>query len=67
MDDRHQSVHIPRTPLGAQIAEAEAIKRDLATLLRELEEQVSHRPVTTPGSWRHHPQEWNKRAGEAIR
>lgn len=61
-----KSVKIPKTPLAAQLAEAEAIKREMTHLLRELELQATGQVVTKPGSWRHHPKEWLKRNGDKV-
>jgi hypothetical protein len=52
------TVTIPRTGLGATIAEATAIQRDLTDLLRELEQTATGHPITKPGAWRHHPEQF---------
>jgi hypothetical protein len=58
---KHQSVRIPRTPLGHQIDEAAQIQRDMTQLLRQLEQSATGHPIKQPGTWRHHPSAWAKR------
>jgi len=53
-------VSIPKSPLRAQLDEAEAIKREMAARLRELEDRTPKPPDAKPGSWRHHPSDWAK-------
>lgn len=65
MSTHYRPVQIPRTKLGDQLAETEAIKREMTGLLRELEEQAAGRPVLRPGAWRHHPEGWE--SGGAAR
>jgi len=44
--------------LSNQLARTEAIKAEMATLLRQLEEHAAGHAVAKPGRWRHHPQTW---------
>ena len=53
-------VHIPKSPLRTQLDEAEAIKREMAAMLAELEDRTPKPPGAKPGSWRHHPSDWAK-------
>jgi hypothetical protein len=53
-------VTIPQTKLGAQLQETAAIKREMTQLLQELESKAAGRPISKPGSWRHHPADWPK-------
>jgi hypothetical protein len=55
-------VHIPRSPLGQQLEEAERLKAELTKLLGQLEQRYAGRAVTAkPGGWRHDPLAWQKR------
>jgi len=54
-------VSIPKSPLGAQLDEAEAIKREMTELLRQLEAKTTGQPVAKPGSWRHDSTGWLQR------
>ncbi|HVQ44038.1 MAG TPA: hypothetical protein VMT30_03670 [Candidatus Saccharimonadia bacterium] len=45
--------------LTQNLAHAEAIKREMTELLRELESRATGKSVPgKPGGWRHHPVEW---------
>jgi hypothetical protein len=58
---KRPAVTIPLTPLGAELAEAAQIQREMTQLLRELEQtaglssDAAGQPVTKPGAWRHRP------------
>ena len=53
-----KNVRIPKSPLRAQLDEAEALKHEMAAMLHELEERTPKPPGAKPGSWRHHPADW---------
>lgn len=60
--NHHQRVTIPKSKLRAQLDEAEAIKREMTAMLRELEAKTPTRPAhAKPHSWRHHPAAWTTR------
>jgi hypothetical protein len=58
---KHSPITIPKTELRTHLDQAEAIKRDMTELLRELESKATGQPITKPGGWRHDPTGWANR------
>lgn len=54
-------VTIPKSELRAQLDEAEAVKREMTAMLRELEVWAASGQDPKPHSWRHHPADWPKK------
>jgi hypothetical protein len=52
------SINIPRSPLASQLDRSEAIKREMAAMLEQLETAATGKTPSQPGYWRHHPAEW---------
>jgi hypothetical protein len=46
--------------LAEKLAEATAIKQEMARLLQDLEAKATGQPAAKPGYWRHHPAEWDR-------
>jgi hypothetical protein len=54
-------ITIPKSELGQKLDQIAAIKVEMTSLLRQLEEAASGKKIDKVGTWRHDPLGWIKK------